>query len=426
MLNTSTKSSPWPQYRPKILSEVNSLDLPIPVSKRAAAIEYAIRDVVVPAMALEAAGYEVIKLNIGDPIAYPGLPTPPHMVEAYATALRTGRNGYSPSYGIPELRTALAVDEQRKGWPARSDDIYVCHGVTEALQILFAAVLEEGSKVLAPGPHYPPYMAYPQLYGAETVEYALNADNGWRPDFEDIEAKMDEHVRLLVLINPNNPCGSVCGAEDIDRFLAIAQNHPNCIVVADEIYDGLDFTNTHVSAASRSSTVPVVALNGVSKVYYAPGWRIGYMALHDPTNRLSLVRDGIERLLRSRLCASTPAQLGYLAGLTGDRAWMELYSERVLRQRDFCIERINGIKGLEVQSPGGAFYMFVKLTDPKWATDDKRFVLELLQEEHVLLVHGSGFSPELGKGHIRLVYLADIAVLEEAFLRIERFLERHR
>jgi len=294
------------------------------------------------------------------------------------------------------------------------------------LQILFAAVLEEGSKVLAPGPHYPPYMAYPQLFGAETVEYALDANDGWRPDFDDIESKMDGNVRLLVLINPNNPCGSVCGAEDVDRLLAIAQNHPNCIVVADEIYDGLDFTNTHVSAASRSSTVPVVALNGVSKVYYAPGWRIGYMALHDPTNRLSLVRDGIERLLRSRLCASTPAQLGYLAGLTGDRAWMKRYSERVLRQRDYCIERINGINGLEVQSPGGAFYMFVKLTDPKWSTDDKRFVLELLQEEHVLLVHGSGFSPELGKGHVRLVYLADIAVLEEAFLRIERFLERHR
>jgi len=150
------------------------------------------------------------------------------------------------------------------------------------------------------------------------------------------------------------------------------------------------------------------------------------MALHDPENRLDLVRDGVERLLRSRLCASTPAQWGYLAGLTGDRAWMETYRERVLRQRDYCIERIDGIDGLEVQSPGGAFYMFVKLTDPKWSLDDKQFVLDLLHEEHVLLVHGSGFSPELGQGHVRLVYLADLEVLEEAFLRIERFLQRHR
>jgi len=398
----------------------------IPVSTRASSIEYAIRDVVVPAMELERDGHEIIKLNIGDPLAYPGLPTPPHMVEAYIQALQTGRNGYSPSYGLPALREAIAEDERRKGWQASAEDVYVCHGVTEALQIVFAAVLEEGNKVLAPGPHYPPYMAYPQLYGGTTVEYKLHSDNEWRPDFDDIESKMDESVRLLILINPNNPCGTVCGDEDVQRLLSIARAYPNCIVVADEIYDGLDFTGKHVSVASRSDDVPVISLNGVSKVYYAPGWRIGYMALHDPAGRLSLIRDGIERLLRSRLCASTPAQLGYLAGLTGDRSWMKDYGERVQRQRDFCLERIASIDGLEVESPGGAFYMFIRLTDSKWSSDDKAFVLQLLHEEHVLLVHGSGFSEDLGKGHVRLVYLADETVLEEAFQRIERFLLRHR
>lgn len=399
---------------------------PIPVSQRAASIEYAIRDVVVPATELERQGHEIIKLNIGDPLAYPGLPTPPHMVKAYTEALQIGQNGYSPSYGLPALREAIAADERRKGWDAKSDDIYVCHGVTEALQIVFAAVLEEGTKVLAPGPHYPPYMAYPQMYGGTTVEYKLHSEDAWRPDFDDIESKMDDSVRLLVLINPNNPCGTVCGSEDVDRLLSIANAYPNCIVVADEIYDGLDFTGRHVSVASRSNEVPVIALNGVSKVYYAPGWRIGYMALHDPSNRLALVRDGIERLLRSRLCASTPAQMGYLAGLTGDRAWMATYSQRVLSQRDFCLARIATIEGLEVESPGGAFYMFVRLTDPHWSEDDKSFVLQLLQEEHVLLVHGSGFSSDLGKGHVRLVYLADKTVLADAFDRIERFLIRHR
>lgn len=402
------------------------MSAPIPVSSRAANIEYAIRDVVVPATELEAQGHEIIKLNIGDPIAYPGLPTPDHMVEAYVQALKNGKNGYSPSYGLPKLRQAIARDEQRKGWNATEDDVYVCHGVTEALQLLFAAVLEEGTKVLAPGPHYPPYMAYPQMYGAETVEYQLHSDKGWNPDFSDIEEKMDDSVRLLVLINPNNPCGTVCGAEDIDALLAIARRYPNCIVVADEIYDGLDFTGEHVSVASRSQDVPVVALNGVSKVYYAPGWRIGYMALHDPQKRMGLVRDGLERLLRSRLCASTPAQVGYLAGLEQDRGWMETYSQRVLQQRDHCIKRIKHIEGLEVEQPGGAFYMFIRLTDERWAADDKAFVLELLHEEHVLLVHGSGFSPQLGKGHVRLVYLADLDVLDEVFNRIERFLLKHR
>ena len=398
----------------------------IPVAPRASNIEYAIRDVVVPATKLEEQGHTILKLNIGDPIAYPGLPTPQHMVDAYAAALQDGHNGYSPSYGLPSLRAAIAKDEQRKGWPASSDDIYVCHGVTEALQILFASVLCEGDKVLAPGPHYPPYMAYPQMYGATTVEYRLKPNDGWRLDLDDIRAKMDASVRLLVLINPNNPCGSVANAEEIAGVLDIARDYPNCIVVADEIYDGLDFTGEHVSVAKCSTDVPVVCLNGVSKVYYAPGWRIGYMAIHDPSKRMLLVRDGIERMLRSRLCASTPAQLGYLAGLESDRSWMKGYAAKVVQQRDVCVERIRSIEGLEVQSSGGAFYMFVKLTDEKWALDDKQFVLDLLHEEHVLVVHGSGFSPELGRGHFRIVYLPEVGVLNEVFDRIERFLIRHR
>ena len=398
----------------------------IPVAPRASNIEYAIRDVVVPATKLEEQGHTILKLNIGDPIAYPGLPTPQHMVDAYAAALQDGHNGYSPSYGLPSLRAAIAKDEQRKGWPASSEDIYVCHGVTEALQILFASVLCEGDKVLAPGPHYPPYMAYPQMYGATTVEYRLKPNDGWRLDLDDIRAKMDASVRLLVLINPNNPCGSVANAEEIAGVLDIARDYPNCIVVADEIYDGLDFTGEHVSVAKCSTDVPVVCLNGVSKVYYAPGWRIGYMAILDPSKRMLLVRDGIERMLRSRLCASTPAQLGYLAGLESDRSWMKGYAAKVVQQRDVCVERIRSIEGLEVQSSGGAFYMFVKLTDEKWALDDKQFVLDLLHEEHVLVVHGSGFSPELGRGHFRIVYLPEVGVLNEAFDRIERFLIRHR
>ena len=398
----------------------------IPVAKRASSIEYAIRDVVVPATKLESEGHKILKLNIGDPIAYPGLPTPKHMVDAYVKALQDGNNGYSPSYGLPQLRAAIAQDERRKGWPARQEDIYVCHGVTEALQIIFAATLEEDDVVLAPGPHYPPYMAYPQMYGSQTVEYKLKPNDGWKLDFDDIEAKMNENVKLLVLINPNNPCGAVVGKDEIFRLLSIARKWPNCVIVADEIYDGLDFTGEQRSVASLSPDVPVFVLNGVSKVYYAPGWRIGYLGIHDPKGRMQLVRDGIERLLRSRLCASTPAQLGYLAGLDSDRSWMKSYSDKIVRQRDLCISRINSIEGLEVQSSGGAFYMFVKLTDAKWRENDKEFVLQLLHEEHVLVVHGSGFSSDLGKGHFRIVYLPNLEILNEAFDRIERFLLRHR
>ena len=294
------------------------------------------------------------------------------------------------------------------------------------MQIIFAATLDEGCKVLAPGPHYPPYMAYPQMYGATTIEYSLKSDDGWAIDLDDIESKMDSDVRLLVLINPNNPTGNVAGADEIEQLLAIAKKWPNCMIVADEIYDGLDFSGQHVSVASLSQDVPIFSLNGVSKVYYAPGWRIGYMAIHDPSNVLVDVRDGIERLLRSRLCASTPAQLGYLAGLEGDRSWMNEHSRKVQLRRQLCLDRIARIEGLEVEEPGGAFYMFVRLTDEIWANDDKQFVLNLLHEEHVLVVHGSGFSPEKGAGHIRIVYLADEGTLNTAFDRIDSFLIRHR
>ena len=142
----------------------------VDVSARAAAIEYAIRDVVVPAIKLESEGHEIIRLNVGDPLAFEGLPTPEHMIEAYKRALDSQDNGYGPSYGIPQLRQAIAAAETAKGWACSNEDVYVTHGVTEARQLIFAAVLEDGSKVLAPGPHYPPYMAYPQLYGAETIE----------------------------------------------------------------------------------------------------------------------------------------------------------------------------------------------------------------------------------------------------------------
>ncbi|MEC8954543.1 MAG: aminotransferase class I/II-fold pyridoxal phosphate-dependent enzyme [Candidatus Thermoplasmatota archaeon] len=393
----------------------------VDVSERAAAIEYAIRDVVIPAIELEKQGHEIIRLNIGDPLAYEGFPTPDHMVAAYKQALDSQNNGYGPSYGLPALRQAIASAETGKGWPCSDDDVYVTHGVTEALQIIFAAFLDEGAKVLAPGPHYPPYMAYPQMYDATTVEYRLDPTDSWRIDFDDIRTKMDDSVRLLVLINPNNPTGNVATPAEIDALLDIASEYPRCTIIADEIYDGLDFTGQQCSVASRSNSVPVIVLNGVSKVYFAPGWRIGYMAWHDPDGRLNLVRDGVERLLRSRLCASTPAQNGYLAGLIDNHGWLDGHRSRIKERLEYCMTRIGEINGLECEAPSGAFYLFVRIKDESLASD-KQWVLDLLHQHHVLVVHGSGFSPEFGAGHFRMVCLPPVEVLSEAFDRIDKFI----
>ena len=376
----------------------------------------------VPAIELENQGHDIIRLNIGDPLAYEGLPTPVHMIEKYKNALDRQDNGYGPSYGLDELRDAISQSELSKGWNCSPDDVYVTHGVTEALQVIFAAFLEENDIVLAPGPHYPPYMAYPQMYGAKTVEYRLKSSEEWKIDLDDISDKMNDSVKLLVLINPNNPTGNIATESEIDKLINIAEKWPNCTIIADEIYDGLDFSDNFISVASRSKSVPIITLNGVSKVYFAPGWRIGYMAWHDPNNRLRLVRDGVERILRSRLCASTPAQYGYLAGLRESKDWLDKHRKLTEERMNFCLKRIEEIDGLSCESPKGAFYLFVKLTNLEDQRDDKKWVLDLLHQEHVLVVHGSGFSPEFGSGHFRMVCLPPIPVLEEAFQRIERFL----
>tara|TARA_B100000401_G_scaffold298720_1_gene205020 strand:- start:1470 stop:2273 length:804 start_codon:yes stop_codon:yes gene_type:complete len=265
-------------------------------------------------------------------------------------------------------------------------------------------------------------MAYPQMYGAKTVEYRLKSSEGWKIDLEDINKKMNDSVKLLVLINPNNPTGNIATESEIKELIKIAEEWPNCTIIADEIYDGLDFSENFVSVASLSKNVPVISLNGVSKVYFAPGWRIGYMAWHDPHNVLRLVRDGVERILRSRLCASTPAQYGYLAGLKESKEWLNEHRKLTENRMNYCLKRINEIDGLSCESPKGAFYLFVRLTKPEHQIDDKKWVLDLLHQEHVLVVHGSGFSPEFGAGHFRMVCLPPIPVLEEAFRRIERFL----
>ena len=285
--------------------------------------------------------------------------------------------------------------------------------------------MSDGDEVLAPGPHYPPYMAYPQVYGGKTVEYRLDPDNGWSIDMDDLRSKMNDKVKLLVLINPNNPTGNVISENELDSIIDLASNYENCTIISDEIYDRLNFNGDHFSTASRSQDVPVITLNGVSKVYYAPGWRIGYMAFHDPKNNSIDIKDGIERLLRSRLCASTPAQYGYLAGLQGEDSWMNTYLAKIKKSNDYCIDRINNINGLSVQPPQGAFYMFVKLTDPYWYENDKKFVLELLHEEHVLTVHGSGFSKKYGRGHFRIVFLPTQEILKDALDRIENFLSNN-
>ena len=260
------------------------------------------------------------------------------MVDAFKQALERQDNGYGPSYGIEDLREAIAKDEQSKGWDCRSDDVYVTHGVTEALQVLFAAFLEQGDTILAPA-HITPLHGISSDVRCQDRRIRTRLGSGLGHRYDDIRRKMNDSVKFIVIVNPNNPTGNVAKPSTIKEVLSIARDWPNCTVIADEIYDALDFSGDQRSVASLSDEVPVVTLNGVSKVHFAPGWRIGYMAFFDPRGSLGAPRDGVERILRSRLCASTPAQYGYLAGLEHDRLWLKERLSTIKRKVELCMNR---------------------------------------------------------------------------------------
>ncbi len=393
----------------------------IRASIRSKRIEYAIRDVVVPANELEKKGIEVLKLNIGDPIKY-DFKTPQHIREAAARAVMESRSEYSPSEGLPELREAIVEKEKEYGVDITVDDVVVTTGVTEALMLIFAAALDPGDEILVPGPTYPPYITYPIFYDGKAISYRTVEENGWQPDPDDIRKKIGKRTKAIAVINPNNPTGAYYDEKTIRDMADIAAEH-DIFMISDEIYDKMLYAGSFTSPAKIAKDVPMIILNGISKVYLAPGWRIGYLAIRDVEGKLEDIRDGIMRQARARLCANTPLQLGYLAALKGPQDHIRETMEKLKKRRDYVMKRVDEIDGLSVVPPKGAFYMFIKVEGCK---DDKKFVLDLLMKKHVLTVHGSGFCPIYGKGHFRIVNLPPVDYLERAFDRIEEFMRENK
>ena len=391
-------------------------------SERTMNIRYAIRDVVVEANKLRRQGHTILHLNIGDPNAY-DFDTPEHIKEGTIRAMREGNGGYSPSEGIPELREAIAARERGDGREALcADDVVVTAGVTEGLQMLFATM--EGKKVLIPAPAYPPYTTYAHFYGASPVEYPTREENDWQPDIDSIRRTLELDVRhemtALCIINPNNPTGAFYSEKTVRELMALAGEY-GIMAISDEIYDRMLYDRDVVKPgiARADGDIPLIILNGVSKVYFAPGWRIGYMAFQD-NGPLDGFREGIARQTRARLCPNTPCQFGYIEALRGSHDFLKENLRRLRERRDYCLRRIDGIDGLSSRVPEGAFYMFPKIADGH--VDDKQFVKDVLHQCHTLFVHGSGFSAEHGRGHFRMVFLPDLPTLEAAFDRLEDFM----
>jgi aspartate/methionine/tyrosine aminotransferase len=396
----------------------------IRANPKALEIEYAIRDVVLPAMELERKGHKIMKLNIGDPNKY-DFDTPEFIKEGVREAMEMGLNGYSPSSGIPALVEAIVEDERSRGNMVGIEDVVVSHGVTEALQMIFYSALSPGDEVLIPGPSYPPYITYVRMVGGVPVPYRTMEEEGWKPDVDDIAAKITDKTRAIAIINPNNPTGALYDAATIRRIGDLAAEN-DLFLISDEIYNLMTFEGETPSTSKECPDVPVITMNGISKIYLAPGWRIGYLAIRDVDESLDEVRDGIMRQSRARLCANSICEYGYLKALTGDRSHIKQTMSKLSKRREIAYKRLNEIEGISSQKPGGAFYMFPRidaLERGPWKSD-KDFSLDLLHEEKVLTVFGSGFGKEYGSDHFRIVILPQEETLERAFDGIGRFMKR--
>jgi alanine-synthesizing transaminase len=393
---------------------------PICAAPRLENVRYAIRDLAVLADQVAKTGKKILPLNIGDPLKF-DFATPPHIVEAVVKAMRDGKNGYAASSGVPEALTAIGGEAERKGIK-NIQDVFVTSGVSECVDICLASLLGESETILTPSPEYPLYSAVLCKIEAPLCPYHLDESNGWAPDIEEIESKITPKTRGIVVINPNNPTGALYSKETLLKIIDLARRH-NLVIFADEIYDKLVFdAKPHIPLASLASDITIVTFGGLSKSYLAPGWRVGWgIVSGDPICSKPYV-EGINKLLRSRLCASHPMQWAIKPALEGPQDHLKEVNAKLKRRRDITTEWANNDPRVSCVAPEGAFYAFPKLEIPE---DDFSFVKKLLADKAVLVVHGSGFGQRPGTKHFRSVFLPDEDTLRKAYSAISQFMDEN-
>ena len=393
-------------------------------SKRTAQFHYAIRNIVAAAETLEQAGREVIYLNIGDPQFF-GFRPPDVIVEVVQRALKESFTGYAHSTGLPEAKLAISTYAEALGAPTTPNDVIVTSGASEAADLVLTALLNEGDEALLPAPGYPIYPAIMSKLGAVAHYYNLDQENNWQPYVDEIAASITKRTRAIVLINPNNPAGSVTPDETTKQILSLAAEH-ELVVISDEVYRDLCFVRAPMSASVLTDGIgaPVITLESLSKTHLVPGWRVGWMRFTHAERMRDLIT-AITRLAGGRLCSPTPPQYAIRPALEGNRSFMNDFIADLKVRRDFAVSQIHDIAGLSCTTPEAAFYLMVK-ADELGGYTDEQFVLRMLEETGVLVVHGSGFGCDPRAGYFRLVYLADERLLGSALGKIRKFMESRR
>ncbi|MFA7242891.1 MAG: pyridoxal phosphate-dependent aminotransferase [Sulfuricellaceae bacterium] len=376
---------------------------------------------------MEEEGHRIIKLNIGNPASF-GFEAPDEIVHDVIVNLPSA-SGYSDSKGLFAARKAIMHEtQQKKIRDVQMEDIYIGNGVSELIVMAMQALLNNGDEVLLPAPDYPLWTAAVTLAGGTPRHYLCDESAGWTPDLDDIRGKISPNTRAIVLINPNNPTGALYPVELLKEIVEIARTH-QLIIYADEIYDKVLYDgNVHTSIASLADDVLFVTFNGLSKNYRAAGYRAGWMIVSGEKRHARDYIEGLTMLASMRLCSNVPAQFAIQTALGGYQSINDLVlpTGRLCRQRDLAWKLLTEIPGVTCTKPQGAMYLFPRL-DPKMypIDNDQQFILDLLLEEKVLLVQGSGFN-WLQPDHFRVVFLPNVDDLTEAMGRIAQFLENYR
>jgi alanine-synthesizing transaminase len=376
---------------------------------------------------MEDEGHRIIKLNIGNPAAF-GFEVPEEIQQDTIRNMSKA-GGYTDSKGLFEPRKAIMHYTQSKNIPGVTvDDIIIGNGVSELIVMAMQGLLNNGDQMLVPMPDYPLWTAAATLAGGTARHYLCDEATGWLPDLKDIESKINANTRGIVVINPNNPTGALYPRETLEGIIEIARHH-GLVIFADEIYDKVLYDgNEHISMASLAEDVLFVTFNGLSKNYRTCGYRAGWMVISGEKKHATDYIEGLNMLASMRLCANVPGQLAIQTALGGYQSIDDLVapSGRLCKQRDLAYEMLTAIPGVTCVKPKAAMYLFPKL-DPKIypIEDDQQFILDLLLEEKVLLVQGTGFNWKKSD-HFRVVFLPNVDDLTEAIQRIARFLENYR
>lgn len=376
---------------------------------------------------LEEEGHRILKLNIGNPAPW-GLDAPEEVIQDVIYNLPASQ-GYCDSKGLFSARKAVMQECQRNGIRnVGIEDIYIGNGVSELIVMAMQGLLNDTDEMLIPAPDYPLWTAAVSLSGGNPIHYRCDEQSDWAPDIEDIRSKITERTRGIVIINPNNPTGAVYPEEVLKQIIELAREK-NLIIFADEIYDKILYDGAqHVSIASLTDDdVLCITFNGLSKTYRAAGFRSGWMIVSGPRHQARDYIEGLDMLASMRLCSNVPTQHAIQTSLGGYQSINELTCPggRLYEQRNLAWEMLNDIPGVTCTKPAGALYLFPKLDAKKYSIkNDEKMALDLLQQQKVLIVQGSGFNmPDTQ--HFRLVFLPREDELADAIERIGAFLRNY-